>query len=102
MAATYYHPSPHAIKWGQQTKGYLKMSNDPLDYDAIRRRVDERINKRKEFFAHLAAYILTNIAVWVTYLLISPPGLWVLIPLLVTLGWGIGIVIHGSITFFEA
>jgi hypothetical protein len=78
------------------------MSNDPLDYDAIRRRVDERMNKRKEFIAHLSAYVLTNIAIWITYFLISPPGLWVLIPILVTFGWGIGIVIHGSLTFFEA
>jgi len=78
------------------------MSNDPIDYDAIRRRVQERLNKRKEFIAHFAAYIMTNLIVWITYFLIQPGGLWVLIPLMTTLGWGIGIVIHGSITFFEA
>src|SRR5260221_7855796 len=78
------------------------MSNDPIDYDAMRRRVDERMNKRNEFIAHLSAYIITNLVVWIAYFLISPAGLWVLIPILTAVGWGIGIVIHGAIVFFEA
>jgi hypothetical protein len=78
------------------------MSNDQIDYDAIRRRVQERLNKRKEFIAHFAAYIMTNLTLWILYFLVEPNTLWILIPIMSTLGWGIGLVIHGSVVFFES
>jgi hypothetical protein len=80
------------------------MTNDQLDYAEIRRRAEQRVTKRKEFMMHLAIYILVNIGLWVAFLFIG--GLiqqtWpLLIPLLSTIGWGLGVAIHGVVNYFE-
>jgi len=53
----------------------------------IRARVRQRIEARKEVIIHLTAFILVNIGLWIVF-----PQPW---PLIVTLGWTIGIVAHG-------
>jgi len=80
------------------------MANDQLDYAEIRRRAEQRVTKRKEFMMHLAIYILVNIGLWIAFLFIG--GLiqqtWpLLIPLLSTIGWGLGVAIHGVVNYFE-
>lgn len=73
------------------------------DLRRVRDRVNAAINKRREFVQHLAVFIPINIMLWVIYLasanvpfLAFASGFpW---PLIVILGWGIGLVSHG----FEA
>jgi hypothetical protein len=74
------------------------------NYDEIRARVQERFNKQKELSIHAMIYFVINLLVW---------GLWVsgwayrlpviegiadafgiLVPLVVTVGWGVGLVSH--------
>ena len=79
-------------------------SNDPDllpsdDESAIRMRVEQQFNKRKEFFGHLIAYCLVMPVLWVVFGLTGPIfGLpW---PLIVMLGWGAGLAAHAVETFY--
>ena len=82
------------------------------NYDEIRSRIQQRFNKRKELFMHLAAYVVVNLIVWVLWLTgiaNSIPvlsnlyeSLGILLPLLVTIGWGIGFFIHYLDYYYEA
>jgi membrane protein implicated in regulation of membrane protease activity len=75
-----------------------------LNYDEIRRRAEKRANKRKELFMHVGIYIIVNLFLWLIFGILSAvsasPAL-LLIPLLSTLGWGIGVAIHAVVTFAE-
>jgi len=88
--------------------------SDHLDYDEIRRRVNKRVNKRKELYIHTGVYVVVNIAVLLVWLvlrggafgltaqdpefaqIISAP-----IPLLLAGAWMIGLAIHAMTVFFE-
>ena len=76
------------------------MSNKEIDYDAVRRRAEKRTNEKIEFYIHLAVYIIINVVLWGLAITIGNAlglGGWAtLLPLLVTLGWGIGLAIHGA------
>lgn len=82
------------------------------NYDQIRYRIQQRFNKRKELFMHLAAYVVVNLVMWVLVLtgfihdipVLSGvyEGLGILLPLLVTIGWGIGVFIHYLDYYYEA
>src|SRR5262245_51556467 len=76
------------------------MSGPELDYDAIRKRAEKRVKDRIGFYIHLAIFIVVNVFLWglgfVTESLEFP---W---PLLVTLGWGIGLVAHGLVVYLES
>ncbi|MCC6804109.1 MAG: 2TM domain-containing protein, partial [Anaerolineae bacterium] len=73
------------------------------DLRRVRDRVNAALNKRREFVQHLAVYLCINVMLWVIFFAsASVPFLsfaggfpW---PLIVMLGWGIGLVSHG----FEA
>lgn len=60
--------------------------------DDLRQRAIERIKKKRDFFAHLLAYVTVNgflIAIWAST---SPGGFfWPVFPLG---GWGIGLFFH--------
>jgi hypothetical protein len=80
------------------------MSHD-LNYDDIRTRAEKRAKERIEFYQHLAIYLVTNALLWLLFILISVltnggagP---LIVPLLSTLGWGIGVAIHGIVTFVD-
>ncbi len=77
------------------------MSDDPLDYERIRERVEKRVKKRAEFILHLAIYVSVNLVLWIGALLLDPGGPLMLLPLLSTLAWGIGLVAHGVNTYLE-
>ena len=58
----------------------------------VRDRVNESINKKREWFQHLAVFIPINIMLWMIFGLSGGGFPW---PLLVLLGWGIGLAGHG-------
>ena len=79
-------------------------------YDAIRRKVEQRFQQRNAFYTHLAVYTLVNILLWVIYgftaglagQFVNVPLLGVLVPiisfpwpLVIMAGWGIGLIAHG-------
>jgi hypothetical protein len=86
------------------------MSQDQLDLNAIRHRVEQRINKRKEFFIHVSIYVIVNVFLWLLWAFLNPflssllpdvPFIQAPWPLIVTLGWGIGVSIHAIVYYFE-
>ena len=61
----------------------------------LRSEAVRRLNKKREFNAHLVSYILINLvvwAVWATFFAVS--GALFPWPAFVTFGWGIGIAFH--------
>ena len=80
------------------------MSDDQLNYDEIRRRAEQRANKRKELIMHAAVYIIVNVSLWLVFGAIaafSGSTALLLIPLLSTLGWGMGVAIHAIVNYVE-
>ena len=76
------------------------MPSQELDYDAIRKRAEKRVKDRVGFLVHLAVFVTVNLFLWglgiITGSLAFP---W---PLLVTLGWGIGLVSHGVVVYLDS
>jgi hypothetical protein len=76
-----------------------------LNYEEIRQRAEKRANKRKELLLHVAVYIIVNLALWLVFGIIasvsSSGQALLLIPLLSTLGWGIGVAIHAAVNYIE-
>src|SRR5689334_5507250 len=81
------------------------MSDNQVNYEDIRRRAEKRVNKRKELLMHAAVYIIVNVSLWLVFGAIAAfsPGKTALliIPLLSTLGWGMGLAIHAVVNFIE-
>src|SRR5579859_6748163 len=77
------------------------MSDDPLDYERIRQRVERRVKKRAEFILHLAIYVPVNLILWIVCLLFFRDSSLMFIPLLITLGWGAGLIGHGVDTYLQ-
>jgi len=77
--------------------------NIPSD-DEIRRRIEKRIKQRNEFYIHLAAYIAGNLLMWVIWALTLDTGETIGFPwpIIVMLGWGIGLGAHGLTLFFSS
>ena len=66
----------------------------PTDTD-LREEAVKRLNKKREFNAHLVAYILINLVVWAIWgVIFAATGVWFPWPAFVTLGWGIGVAFH--------
>ncbi len=69
--------------------------------DDLRRRVEQRVNKRREFMMHASAFGLVVALMWVVFLTI--PALsafwWILVA--TTLGWGAGLAGHAIDTYFQ-
>ena len=81
------------------------MPNNEIDYEAVRRRAEKRTNEKIEFYIHISVYIIVNLVLWALGLALGSVlglGTWgIFIPLLVTLGWGIGAAIHGAKVYLE-
>ena len=61
----------------------------------LRKEAVKRLNKKREFNAHLVSYILINLVVWATWgVIFAASGAWFPWPAFVTLGWGIGVAFH--------
>ncbi|NNF58924.1 MAG: 2TM domain-containing protein [Rhodothermaceae bacterium] len=56
----------------------------------------ERIETEKEFYGHLAIYLVVNMMLMALNLLTSPRDIWFIFPLM---GWGIGLVAHATSVF---
>jgi len=73
------------------------------EFDAIRQRAEDRVKARAEFNLHLGIYLLVNAAVWIVWLMLVPRELlFFALPLLVTFGWGLGVAIHGLVTWTKS
>ena len=72
-------------------------------YKDIRKRVHQRFEKRKEFFSHLAAYLFTMIGTWFFMLPMDTFSHenWTVIATIITIGWSMGLVIHGTQYIFD-
>ncbi len=80
------------------------MSNDDLNYAAIRARAEKRVKKRAEFLQHLAIYLIVNGFLWLMFLVIAiTTGAWpaLIAPFLSTAGWGIGLAIHALTVYID-
>lgn len=72
------------------------MSKIPPSGPLTEAQARKQARKEKEFYGHLATYLVVN-AIFLTMNLLSDPGnLWFFWPLL---GWGIGIVSHATSVF---
>src|SRR5258707_6631937 len=81
------------------------MSNDQIDYEAIRQRAEKRVRQRIEFVQHLSIYVIVNLILWALWF-ISTKALpsWVTEfpwPILVTLIWGVALAIHAAVVYTQ-
>jgi len=61
----------------------------------LREEAVKRLNKKREFNAHLVAYVLINVVVWAVWgVIFAASGVWFPWPAFVTLGWGLGLAFH--------
>ncbi|MBX3066560.1 MAG: 2TM domain-containing protein [Anaerolineae bacterium] len=92
------------------------MSEPQLDYQAIQKRVRERVNKRKELYMHAGVYVTVNAIIFLVWLVLRSMPVNALgaefsdvmqtmrdfpIPLVVVVGWGIGLAIHAMVAYME-
>ncbi|HYN62032.1 MAG TPA: 2TM domain-containing protein [Rubrivivax sp.] len=63
--------------------------------DQLRQRAKRRVNQKMGFYIHLAVYVLVNLGLAAINLM-SGGQRWHLWPLA---GWGLGLAIHGIVTF---
>jgi 2TM domain len=89
---------------GFETGVRIEAMSDEQLYSEIRARAEKRAKKRGEFYQHLAIYIIVNLFLWLIFLVLgaflsSPIPL--IIPFLSTLGWGLAVAIHATVTYIE-
>ncbi len=80
------------------------MSDNQLNYEEIRARAEKRANKRKELLMHVAVYIIVNLSLWLIFGIMaafSGSAALLLVPLLSTFGWGMGLAIHAAVNYVE-
>jgi serine/threonine protein kinase len=87
----------------RQTFGANWRRQDRKALRKVRRVVEKPFTKRREFYQHLAVYVPINIMLWMIYAFSNDflgDGPWSFPwPLIVMLGWGIGLVANGVETF---
>lgn len=59
-------------------------------------RARKQVRKEREFYAHLASYLIVNTFFVVLNLLTDPGSIWFIFPML---GWGIGLASHATSVF---
>jgi hypothetical protein len=65
---------------------------DPTIDDDLRARAIANLEHKREFWAHLAAYLLVNGALVVIWAMAGAGFFWPVFPIL---GWGVGLFFHG-------
>jgi hypothetical protein len=76
-------------------------------YDDIRRKIERRYKERMGLIIHFVAFLVSNVAFWGFWLLITPASVTRVVdgvsqtarlgfpwPIIITLGWSVGIVAH--------
>lgn len=77
---------------GFYTKAELDAYEQSLpEEDRVRRRIEQRLEDRDDFYTHLALYIAVNGFLWVMWLLTGAGFPWPIFPMG---GWGIGLFAH--------
>jgi hypothetical protein len=61
------------------------------DEEGLRREAVLRLRKRREFTAHVLAYVMVNATLVMVWALTGASFFWPIFPLM---GWGIGLVFH--------
>ena len=75
----------------------MSATTGPMSDEAdLRTRAMERVQRKREFWSHLAAYVLVNVALIVIWAMTGTGFFWPVFPLL---GWGIGLFFHGWETY---
>jgi len=65
-----------------------------VDEAALRKRVEKKLEKRKEFHEHLSSYIGVNLMLWMIWLFTGPEFDGIPWPMWVSFWWGIGMIGH--------
>jgi len=98
--------------WEDSPLNPSRLNNEPVPIDeaSIRKRIEKQHNKRKEFITHLVVYGFINLMLWLIFIFTSGEstelGLpdfaasfpW---PLIVSFGWGSGLVAHAIDTWAQ-
>jgi hypothetical protein len=72
----------------------VRTVGEGVDTD-LRAEAVRRLKGRREFRAHLFAYVLVNLALWGIWgVMFATAGVWFPWPVFVTFGWGIGVAFH--------
>lgn len=72
-----------------------------LSDEQLYRLAYKRVKEKREFYTHLAVYILVNIGLWVSSGAFLTGFIMGYYPTWVTIGWGIGVACHGISVFFS-
>ena len=67
----------------------------PMTDDELRQRAKRRVGMKMGFYIHATVYVLVNLGLW-AIATVTGRGPWNVWPLL---GWGLGLAIHGIVTF---
>lgn len=79
--------------------GKSKYSNLSPEQEARIKEIRSRLESRKELIQHGIAFVMVNILLWGIWISAGADGFpW---PLVVTLGWSIGLVMHGVEVYFD-
>lgn len=60
--------------------------------EQARKHAFERVKAKREFQQHLVSFAAVNLFLWVIWAVVGAGFPW---PIFVTVGWGIGLAIHG-------
>jgi hypothetical protein len=66
----------------------------------MRERAEKRVKNRQEFVSHLIIFLMINGMLWFIYLS-THPGVFAW-PLIITLGWGAGLVSHAMAVYRDS
>jgi len=70
----------------------MSQTPDPVrSEEELRRKAVERLQAKREFLAHLLAYVLVNVLLVVIWAVTGAGFFWPIFPIL---GWGIGLAFH--------
>ena len=68
------------------------MTDDYIQEEELRARVEKKLNDRQEVYGHFSAYVVVNLILWAIYIVSGAGGFpW---PAMATFGWGIGMYAH--------
>jgi hypothetical protein len=73
----------------------MKRYLDPNDPNQLEARAHRRVNRKIGFYIHALVFVLVNLGLFAINSMSGEPH-WARLPLL---GWGLGLAIHGIVTF---
>ena len=73
----------------------MRIPNDTARLDTLERRARRRVARKMGFYTHATVFVLVNLGLFAVNAMTGGRH-WAQFPLL---GWGLGLVIHGAVTF---